>query len=48
MGLESDAKGNTLCWAVTLEGLFRERWFVYDRWDDSVMLGLLNKSPEDI
>ena len=30
------------------EGLFRERWFVYDRWDDSVMLGLLNKSPEDI
>ncbi len=24
------------------EGLFRERWFVYDKWDDSVMLGLLN------
>ena len=30
------------------EGLFRERWFVYDKWDDSVMLGLLNKGPEDI
>jgi len=30
------------------EGLFRERWFVYDRWDDSVMLALLNKGPEDI
>ena len=30
------------------EGLFRERWLVYDRWDDSVMLGLLNKGPEDI
>jgi ribosomal-protein-alanine N-acetyltransferase len=23
------------------EGLFRERWFVYDEWQDSVMLGLL-------
>ena len=23
------------------EGLFRERWNVYGRWDDSVMLGLL-------
>lgn len=23
------------------EGLFRERWFVYDRWQDSVMLGLI-------
>jgi len=30
------------------EGLFRERWFVYDKWDDSVMLALLNKGPEDI
>jgi len=30
------------------EGLFRERWFVYDRWDDSIMLGLLNKGPENI
>ena len=30
------------------EGLFRERWFVYDRWDDSIMLGLLNKRPENI
>ena len=25
------------------EGLFRERWFVYDEWQDSVMLGLINK-----
>ena len=24
------------------EGLFRERWLVYDAWQDSVMLGLLN------
>jgi RimJ/RimL family protein N-acetyltransferase len=23
------------------EGLFRERWFVYGKWDDSVMLALL-------
>ena len=23
------------------EGLFRERWFIYDKWDDSVMLALL-------
>ena len=30
------------------EGLFRERWFVYSKWDDSVMLALLNKGPEDI
>ena len=30
------------------EGLFRERWFVYDRWDDSIMLGLLNKRSENI
>jgi RimJ/RimL family protein N-acetyltransferase len=25
------------------EGLFRERWFVYDQWQDSVMLGLLRQ-----
>ena len=25
------------------EGLFRERWFVYDEWQDSIMLGLLEK-----
>ena len=25
------------------EGLFRERWFVYDEWQDSVMLGLLKQ-----
>lgn len=25
------------------EGLFRERWFVYDEWQDSVMLGLLEQ-----
>jgi len=25
------------------EGLFRERWFVYDEWQDSVMLGLLKR-----
>jgi RimJ/RimL family protein N-acetyltransferase len=25
------------------EGLFRERWFVFDQWQDSVMLGLINK-----
>ena len=30
------------------EGLFRERWLVYDKWDDSVMLALLNHGPEDI
>ena len=24
------------------EGLFRERWFVYGEWQDSVMLGLIN------
>jgi len=30
------------------EGLFRERWFVNGKWDDSVMLALLNKGPEDI
>jgi RimJ/RimL family protein N-acetyltransferase len=24
------------------EGLFRERWYVYDEWADSVMYGLLN------
>lgn len=24
------------------EGLFRERWYVYDQWADSVMYGLLN------
>ena len=23
------------------EGLFRDRWFVYEEWQDSVMLGLL-------
>ena len=27
----------------TREGLFRERWFVYDEWQDSVMLGLLKR-----
>ncbi|MDX2419283.1 MAG: GNAT family protein [Xanthomonadales bacterium] len=27
----------------TREGLFRERWFVYDEWQDSVMLGLLKQ-----
>jgi len=25
------------------EGLFRERWFVYNEWQDSVMLGLLKQ-----
>ena len=25
------------------EGLFRDRWYVYDEWQDSVMLGLINK-----
>lgn len=25
------------------EGLFRERWFVYEQWQDSVMLGLLEQ-----
>ena len=25
------------------EGLFRERWFVYDEWQDSLMLGLLKQ-----
>lgn len=25
------------------EGLFRERWFVYDKWQDSAMLGLLKQ-----
>jgi len=25
------------------EGLFRDRWYVYDEWHDSVMLGLINK-----
>ena len=25
------------------EGLFRERWFVYGKWQDSVMLGLINR-----
>ena len=25
------------------EGLFRERWFVYEEWQDSVMLGLLKQ-----
>jgi len=25
------------------EGLFKERWFVYDQWQDSVMLGLLKQ-----
>jgi len=25
------------------EGLFRERWFVYDEWQDSVMLGLIKQ-----
>ena len=25
------------------EGLFRERWFVYGEWQDSVMLGLLKQ-----
>ncbi|MDX2427273.1 MAG: GNAT family N-acetyltransferase [Xanthomonadales bacterium] len=25
------------------EGLFRERWRVYDKWQDSLMLGLLKK-----
>ena len=25
------------------EGLFRERWFVYDEWQDSVMLSLLKQ-----
>jgi len=25
------------------EGLFRERWFVYDEWQDSVMLALINE-----
>lgn len=25
------------------EGLFKERWFVYDKWQDSVMLGLLKQ-----
>jgi ribosomal-protein-alanine N-acetyltransferase len=29
------------------EGLFRERWRVYDRWDDSVMLGLLSSEWSD-
>lgn len=24
------------------EGLFRDRWYLYDKWQDSVMLGLLN------
>lgn len=24
------------------EGLFRDRWHVYDKWQDSVMLGLIN------
>jgi ribosomal-protein-alanine N-acetyltransferase len=24
------------------EGLFRDRWYVYDEWQDSVMLGLVN------
>ena len=27
----------------TREGLFRERWFVYHEWQDSVMLGLLKQ-----
>ena len=27
------------------EGLFRERWYVYDQWADSVMYGLLNSDP---
>ena len=26
------------------EGLFRERWFVYDEWQDSVMLGLIKNT----
>ena len=26
------------------EGLFHDRWFVYGEWQDSVMLGLINKS----
>ena len=25
------------------EGLFKERWFVYDQWQDSVMLALLKR-----
>jgi ribosomal-protein-alanine N-acetyltransferase len=25
------------------EGLFRDRWYVYGEWQDSIMLGLLNK-----
>ena len=25
------------------EGLFKERWFVYDQWQDSAMLGLLKQ-----
>ena len=29
------------------EGLFRERWLVYDDWQDSVMLGLLRKDWQD-
>lgn len=28
------------------EGLFRERWFVYGEWQDSVMLGLLRSDWE--
>lgn len=28
------------------EGLFRDRWFVYDQWQDSVMLGLIKPSWE--
>ncbi len=30
------------------EGLFRERWFVYDEWQDSVMLGLLKQDWQAI
>jgi len=26
------------------EGLFRDRWFVHDKWHDSVMLGLLQEA----
>jgi RimJ/RimL family protein N-acetyltransferase len=25
------------------EGFFRERWYVYNQWQDSVMLGLLKQ-----
>ena len=46
--IEADTDGDNLASLTMLEqlgfqreGYFRERWCVYDEWQDSVMLGLL-------